>query len=291
MAIALADSRTKRAQTRIRSYLTAEIVTGAVLGTLVLSALIFQPLLITHDPMAGDLFARFQPPGTDGHILGTDELGRDIWSRVLAGLTWSMSAALVSNLISFVIGTALGLLAAEMPGLVRTIIRQLIDTVLSFPGLIVAICVITVFEQGFWPLVLTLGFLTWPVFARVVYAESLTLLERDYVQNARLIGVGRVRTLTRHVLPGLRPTLMVMLAFHFADMLIAESALSYLGLGAPLGEPTWGNMLAASRDKLIFAPWMMLAPAGAIVMAVVTTNFVGDGIAALSRRQGKGIDQ
>jgi peptide/nickel transport system permease protein len=154
----------------------------------------------------------------------------------------------------------------------------------------VAICIIAVFGQGFQQLVLTLGFLSWPVFARVVYAEALSLLEREYVLSAQLIGVNRLIILYRHVLPGLRATLMVMLAFHFADMLIAESALSFLGIGAPLGEPTWGNMLAASRDKLFQAPWMMLVPASAIVLAVVTANLVGDGIATVSRRLGKGID-
>ncbi len=294
MALLEADQRAEKAVdnagTKFTDRLTVEIVIGILFAGIVLGLLIFRPLLSTHDPMQGDLMLRFQPPGTENHWLGTDELGRDIWSRVLAGLQWSMSAAVTATAIAFVIGTLLGLLAARFPGFVRTIIRQSIDTVLSFPGLIVAICVIAVFGQGFQQLVLTLGLLSWPVFARVVYAEALSLLEREYVLSAQLIGVNRMTVLYRHVLPGLRATLMVMIAFHFADMLIAESALSFLGIGAPLGEPTWGNMLAASRDKLFQAPWMMLVPAGAIVLAVVTANLVGDGIATVSRRLGKGID-
>ncbi len=290
MTVLNADLRAKKAQWQIGAYVTIETGLGIAFSIILILFLLLQPVLLTHDPMASDLSQRFKPPGTAGHWLGTDELGRDVWSRTLTGLNWSLSAALIATLISSTLGTILGLLAAQSSGVLQTLIRQTVNTVLSFPGLIVAICVIAVFEQGYWPLVLTLGFLTWPVFSRVVYAEALSLLERDYVLSAQLIGVSRFRILCRHVLPGLRPTLMVMLAFHFADMLIAESALSYLGLSAPLDEPTWGNMLAASRARLMDAPWMMLAPAVAIIFAVVTANLLGDGLASLSRRHGKGID-
>jgi peptide/nickel transport system permease protein len=265
-------------------------VVGILMGGLLAALLLLRPWLSDHDPMGTDLLNRYQPPGTPGHWLGTDQLGRDLWARALAGLEWSMTTAIMATAISLVIGTLLGLLAAQREGLIRTLVRQSIDTILSFPGLIVAICVVALWGQGYWPIVLTLGLLSWPVFARVCFAEALSLLEREYVQSAALAGMSRFQILIQHVLPGLRPVLMVMLAFHFASMLISESALSFLGLGAPLGEPTWGNMLAASRAELFEAPWMMLVPAAGIVIAVVTANLIGDGIAALSRRQGKGID-
>ncbi len=281
----------KRLQrSRIRLGGTLELWLGGVLGLSLLLLTVFSGLVQSHDPMYGDLMVRFASPGTPGHWLGTDNLGRDMWSRVVAGLAWSLSCALVATLIAAVIGTALGLLAAENHGRLRGAIRQAVDLVLAFPGLVAAICVIAVVGQGFWPLVLTLGLLTWPVFARVVYAEALSLLERDYVLAARLVGVSRTRILLGHVLPGLRATLLVMLAFHFADMLIAESALSFLGIGAPLGDPTWGNMLAESRQFLFRAPWMLFVPAGAIILAVVTANLLGDGIAVAARKRGRGID-
>jgi peptide/nickel transport system permease protein len=274
----------------LRSRISTELVVGILMGGLLAALLLLRPWLSDHDPMGTDLLNRYQPPGTPGHWLGTDQLGRDLWARALAGLEWSMTTAIMATAISLVIGTLLGLLAAQREGLVRTLVRQSIDTILSFPGLIVAICVVALWGQGYWPIVLTLGLLSWPVFARVCFAEALSLLEREYVQSAALAGMSRFQILIQHVLPGLRPVLMVMLAFHFASMLISESALSFLGLGAPLGEPTWGNMLAASRAELFEAPWMMLVPAAGIVIAVVTANLIGDGIAALSRRQGKGID-
>ena len=285
----MAESGTERGNP-LRNYFSVELAAGLLLGLALSALLLLRPWLSGHDPMHTDLLNRYQPPGTPGHWLGTDQLGRDLWARALAGLEWSMTTALMATAISLVIGTLLGLLAAQRPGLVRTLVRQSIDTILSFPGLIVAICVVALWGQGYWPIVLTLGLLSWPVFARVCFAQGLSLLEREYVQSAALAGMSRLQILIQHVLPGLRPVLMVMLAFHFAAMLISESALSFLGLGAPLGTPTWGNMLAASRAELFEAPWMMLVPAAGIIIAVVTANLIGDGIAALARRQGKDID-
>jgi len=263
-----------------------ELWIGGGLACLLAALALLAPWVQTHEPMFGDLMQRFAAPGSPEHWLGTDNLGRDLWSRVVAGLAWSLACALTATLIAGALGTSLGLLAAESHGRLRGIIRQAVDLVLAFPGLVAAICVIAVVGQGFWPLVLTLGLLSWPVFARVVYAESLAIMERDFVTAARLAGVSRTRILRGHVLPALRPTLLVMVAFHFADMLIAESALSFLGIGAPLGDPTWGNMLAESRQFLFRAPWMLFVPAGAIVIAVVTANLLGDGIAGVYRGRG-----
>ena len=170
------------------------------------------------------------------------------------------------------------------------IARQITDTLQCFPYLVVAIVVVVIVGHGFWPLVLTLGLLSWPIYQRVVYAEASSIFQRDYVKAARIAGVGRVTIMLRHVLPGVRASLMVIFAFHFAGLLIAESALSFLGIGAPLGVPTWGNILAESRQYMLRAPWMMLVPAGAIIVTVVTMNLVGDGIGGLSRKRGRSIN-
>jgi peptide/nickel transport system permease protein len=126
--------------------------------------------------------------------------------------------------------------------------------------------------------VLVLGLVTWPVFCRVVQAEAASLFAREYVLAAEMLQMSRLRLYFRHVVPGLLPSLSVLLAFHFADMLIAESALSFLGIGAPLGAATWGNMLQESRAYLLSAPWLLLVPASAIVMLVITANLLGDGL-------------
>jgi peptide/nickel transport system permease protein len=281
-------ARLRRA--RMNPFGTPELAVGFIFLVVMAFLIIFRDFVQTYDPMQGNLLNRFKPPGTEGHWLGTDNLGRDQWSRMLAGLVWSMSCALMANLISFAIGVVLGLLAAEKEGWTRTTILQAVMTVQSFPGLVIAICVITVVGQGYWPLVLTLGLLGWTVFTRVVFAEAQSLMKREYVVAAQLAGASRWSILWGHVLPGLRATLMVMFAFQFAGKLIAESALSFLGIGAPLGVPTWGNMLAESRQYLFNAPWMLFVPAGAIVVAVLTMNFIGDGIAVMARKRGRAVD-
>ena len=266
----------------------AALTAGGLLCGLLLLLAIFSSLFQTHDPTYTDLTQRFLVAGSNGHLLGTDHMGRDIWSRVVAGLQWSMACALVANLLNLGIGTALGLLAAERPGLLRNFARQLTDALQSFPSLIAAIVVVVLVGQGFLTLVLTLGLLSWPIFMRVAYAEASSLYTRDYVKAAMIAGVSRWRIMIGHILPGLRASLAAVFALHFATLLISESALSFLGIGAPLGVPTWGNMLAESRQYVLVAPNLLLVPAGAIILAVVTANLLGDGLGRRARR-GTGI--
>jgi peptide/nickel transport system permease protein len=267
-----------------------ELAIGILLFAVILVLVIFRTQLQTHDPFTGNLLDRFSEIGVGGHLLGTDNLGRDVWSRLLEGIRWSVSAAGLATLIAFALGSLVGLMAAQFPGWVRTVLNQLVDMALAFPSLIIAIIAVAVVGRGFWPLTITLGLVSWPVFARVVFAETLSLLERDFVIAARTFGARPAAILLGHVMPGLRPTLTVVLAFHFADMLVAESALSFLGLGAPLGVPTWGNLLQESRDYLTVAPWLLAVPSAGIIYAVVTVNFIGDGLASIARRKGLRID-
>lgn len=267
-----------------------ELIVGGALFALVLLAAVFSRALQTHDPGQGDLTARLLDIGTRGHLLGTDQMGRDVWSRLVAGLQWSMACAFTANLLNLVIGTGLGLLAAERPGLARDAARQLTDTFQAFPSLIAAIVVVVVIGEGFVPLVLTLGLLSWPIFMRVVYAEASSLYARDYVKAAQIAGVGRLAIMVGHVLPGLRTSLLAIFALHFATLLIAESALSFLGVGAPLGVPTWGAMLAESREYVLVTPRLLLVPAGAIILAVITANLLGDGLSSRARLRRGGID-
>jgi peptide/nickel transport system permease protein len=254
------------------------LLLGATLLLMFAAGSALVALLPALDPRDGDLVARLSPPLSGAGLLGTDALGRDVFVRTLSGALWSTSAALASTAIALSIGAALGLFAAEVGGRTRSLVELAVNSVITLPGLIVAIVISAVIGQGWLPIVLTLGLVTWPVFARVVLAEASSLRGRDFVAAARLIGQPGHRVVLGHILPSLRPTLAVMAAFHFADMLIAEGALSFLGLAAPLGVPTWGNMLADSRPYVFAAPWLLLAPAGAIVATVIAANLVGDGI-------------
>lgn len=257
---------------------------GAVLVLLMLSLSIAVVFIAGIDPSLGDLDNRLAAPGSAA-VLGTDQLGRDVLVRTLAGTAWSLGAAFAATLLALLIGTSLALLAAELGGRVALAIELAVNSVITMPGLIIAIIVIAVIGQGWLPIVVTLGLITWPIFTRVILAEALSLKARDYVAASRLVGETRVRIVVFHYLPALRPTLLVMAAFHFADMLIAEGALSFLGLAAPLGEPTWGNMMADARPYVFSAPWMLLAPAAAIVVSVIAANLIGDGLASRFRGQ------
>jgi len=260
--------RLPRVEAGVAMLLCALILVALTLG-----------LLSGVDPMDGDLAIRFRPIGSPDHWLGTDQLGRDLLARALVGLGWSLGCAIVATTISGLVGTILGLIAAESEGWIRSLVLQSVNMILAFPTLILAICVVAVAGQGFWPLVLTLGLIGWPLFARITYAEARSLLARDYVRAARLMGGRSAPILLGHIVPALGPVLAVVTAFHLADVLIAESALSFLGIGAPLGQPTWGTMLAESRQYLFRAPQMLAVPALSIILVVVTANLAGDTIA------------
>jgi peptide/nickel transport system permease protein len=241
------------------------------------------------DALRSNLLARLKPPGA-GFVFGSDQLGRSMIARVFAGLPWSIGIACVATTLALGIGTALGLVGAFFGGRVRVAVSLGVDTVIAFPSLVLAVTVIALLGRGFWPVALTLGLATWPIAARVVQAETLGIVAREYVTAASLLGVSSGRILWVHVLPALRPILLVMAAFLFADMLIIESALSFLGLGPPLSAPSWGNMLSDSRQFMVQAPWMMLVPAGFIVTAVVGLNLLGDGVAASMRAKIHGLE-
>jgi peptide/nickel transport system permease protein len=254
-----------------------ELATALAVSAAIILVVLFGTLG-AHDLQQADMGHRFARPGHDGFLFGADDLGRDLWGRAVDGLRWSLSCALAADLINLTVGVTLGLAAAQSTGVIRSVIRRVTDVFQSFPMLVIAIIVVVVIGHGFAPLVATLGLVSWPIFMRVSFAEGGGLLQRNYVKAARVAGVGPGRILFSHVLPGLAPTLSSVFVVNFASLLVAESALSFLGIGAPLGVPTWGNMLAASRDYMLTAPWMMLVPALSIIVTVVTANLLATGL-------------
>ncbi|GAA0711154.1 ABC transporter permease [Dactylosporangium roseum] len=255
---------------------------GIGLGVVVIGGALLLMTFGHLDPGRTAPVDRLKGLGTTGHVLGTDQLGRDMLARGVAGLRWSVAVGVVSTCLVSGIGTVVGLWAASARGLVRVLLTRLIDMSLSFPSLVLAVTIMAIVGRGFWALSLTLGLVSWPIFARVVYAEAIGLMKREYILAARLLGVSGLRTVVTHVLPGIRNTLLVMWAFMFADLLIAESGLSFLGLGVPLGTPSLGGMLAESREYLAQAPHMVLVPGLTIVVIVVTANLIGDALSSRS---------
>jgi peptide/nickel transport system permease protein len=242
-------------------------------------------------PVEVDPSRRLRAVGEEGSLLGTDQLGRDLFHWTIAGFAWSGSVAAVAATLVTMIGLVIGLTAGSSRGALQAVAARLIDTTLSLPYLVIAVAIMAAVGRGFWPLAITLGSVSWPIFARVVYAETRGLMQREYVKAARLLGVSRLRTLLTHVLPGLRNTIMVMWAFMFADLLVAESGLSFLGIGAPLGTPSLGNILADGRLYLLVAPRMVIVPAAAIVLAVTAANMIGDGVAVHHRQRATAVNE
>lgn len=261
-----------------RWSLSGLLITGLVGLAIVVILTLWGEQIAGFDADKQDLRARLLPPNTDGHLLGTDKLGKDVFARVAAGFRWSIPVGLLATTISAVIGTTVGLIAGWNEGWIRSTLSRFMEIAISFPYLVLAVAVIGVVGRGFLALSLTLGLVAWVSFARVVFAETRKIKQREYVMAARLMGASSLRVILTYVLRGLRPTLVVMSAFIFADLLVAEAGLSFLGLGAPLGDPSWGNMLADSRINLFDAPWMMYGPAAAVVVTVLTANLIGDGL-------------
>lgn len=256
----------------------ALLVAGLVGLAVVIVLTVWGQSIAGFDPGKQNLAGRLLPPGADGHILGTDKLGKDIFARVAAGFRWSIPVAMLATAISASIGTTVGMIAGWNEGWIRSTLSRFMEVAISFPYLVLAVAIIGVVGRGFFALSLSLGLVAWVSFARVVYAETRRVKEREYVMAARLMGMGALRIILTYIVRGIRPTLVVMSAFIFADLLVAEAGLSFLGLGASLRDPTWGNMLSDSRINLFEAPWMMYGPASAVILTVLTANMIGDGL-------------
>lgn len=259
---------------RVPGLLVAGLV-GLVI-TVVLT--FFGEAIAGFEPGKQALAERLQPPLREGHLLGTDRLGRDMLARVTDGFAWSLPVGLIATTIAASLGTVIGVAAGWSEGWLRSVLSRFMEMAISFPYLVLAVAIISVTGHGFWALTLVLGLVSWISFARVIFVETQSIKKKEYVLAARLMGLRPTRIVATYVLRGLRHTIAVMFAFIFADLLVAEAGLSFLGVGAPLGEPSWGIMLAASREQLFTAPWMMYAPAAAVVLAVLTANLLGDGL-------------
>lgn len=252
------------------------VVGAALVGAIVLGAsvgAVFTP----YDPVAIDHLHRLQPPGA-AHWLGTDEWGRDVLSRLLAGAVVSVSIAALTALLAAAIGALLGAASGFFGGWFDRGTVAFMDALLAFPSLIFALAVVAVFSTGRYAVVLALGLAYLPSVVRVVRAAVLELKAKDFVDASRVMGNGESYTLLRHILPNAAAPIIVLATSLFGWALLAESALSFLGLGVPPPAPSWGGMLADSRNYFEDAPWLALAPGLCISTALLGVNLFGDAL-------------
>jgi peptide/nickel transport system permease protein len=234
------------------------------------------PVLAPHDPLKGDFAASLRPPGTPGHPWGTDQLGRDLLSRVIYGARIALFIGLCTVAATALVGGLLGLIAGYFGGWPGSILMRLADVQLSFPFILLALTINAIVGLGLRNLVLSLSAAGWVVYARVVRGEVLTVKQRDYVQAASALGSGRLRVLFRHVLPNVAPSIIIVASLQFSQFIVAEAAISFLGFGVQPPTPAWGSMLSESRDFLYVAWWLAAFPGAALALTALGINLVGD---------------
>jgi peptide/nickel transport system permease protein len=240
------------------------------------------PLLSPNDPdrfmrtPAGRI-AALQPPGP-GYPLGTDDLGRDVFSRLLYAGRVSLLVGAGVALVSLVLGAPIGLVAAYHGGWLDDVVNATVQVVLNVPLLFVLIVLSIVFTPGVWELALIFGFFLWPGTARQVRAVALSIRSRDYVEAARVIGAGNTRIMLRHILPNVASVLLVVAGIDMAAAILAESSLSFLGFGVPVPLSSWGNMLSLSQELFRSAPWLVYPPGLMIFVTVLSVFLVSDGL-------------
>jgi peptide/nickel transport system permease protein len=262
---------------RARILLGAGIVAAAVLMA------IFAPSIAPHDPLKQDLLARLTPPawaakGDASHLLGTDNYGRDLLSRLIYGSRVSILIGVTAMLLSCTLGTLLGMIAGYKGARAEQLIMRFADAHLAFPEILLAILIVAAFGGSLLNLVLVLGISSWMVYARVAFGMTRSLRSRPFIEAALSQGAPDAYVLRRHILPQLIPIITVVSTLQVAQMILVETALSFLGLGLPPPTPSWGNILAEGRDRLLVAPWIANSAGCAIILVVWGINMLGNGL-------------
>jgi peptide/nickel transport system permease protein len=259
-----------------RIRLNLPLVIGASMVLLSIILTLAAPWLTTHDPLEiAD--AALSPPSSQ-YLLGTDQLGRDVLTRILFAARSSLAAACLSAVLAFAIGTMVGLIAGYASGLLDALLMRLLDILQAIPALLLAIALVAALGPNLPNLIITMGLLFMPRFARVARASTLSVRERDYIAAAIGLGVTRAKTLYRHVLPNIAAPLIVEASLTVTIAILTEASLSFLGLGVQPPDPTWGGMIAESTAVMALAPWLALSPGFAIVFVVIGFTLMGDGL-------------
>lgn len=252
---------------------------GAITLLLITIAAILAPVLSSHAPQAINMLAFQQGPSSE-HLLGTDSVGRDVFSRLLYGARVSLSVSLIAVTINVIVGSLLGALAGFLGGAVDQIIMRLSDSILAFPLLILVIVAVAIWGSSITNLIIVIGLMSWPSTARIVRGQVLSIRNEDYVAAATTLGATRSRIIRAHILPNTLAPIIVIATFDAASIVLLEGSLSFLGLGVQPPNPSWGNMLSDAQSLVILEsmPWLWLPPGLAIALTVLSLNFLGDAL-------------
>lgn len=260
-------------QKRRSIYLTAGVVITAVFVVLMFIGFIHTP----YSPNAMNASEKFMAP-SPSHIMGTDNFGRDIFSRVLKGISMTGLVAVSTVAIGGGIGTVIGAVTGYYGGIVDEVIMRINDALNGFPGILLALVIVSIAGPGKYNVIMALGILFIPSFARIVRSEYISLKERDFVKSARLMGAGNLRIIFRHIFPNVLPTLFVTITIGFNNAVLAEAGLSYLGIGIQPPDASLGSMLSDAQSFLFTAPWYAVMPGMTIVLFVLGFSLLAEGI-------------
>jgi len=250
---------------------------GLIVIVLFVLIAVFAPFVAPHDPYEVILAERLGNM-TAKNLLGTDTYGRDVLTRIFYGARVSLLIGLVPSLIAIVIGSTLGLISGYFGGRIDFLIMRLADIVLSFPSILLAMVIMYTLGASLMNLFIALSVINWGVTARTVRAQTLSLREKEFVEAARSVGVSPWVIMFKHILPNCIPTLLVILTLDIPDAVLSESTLSFLGVGAQPPEASWGLMISENKKYLFTQPWVAMAPGVAILLLVISFNFLGDGL-------------
>lgn len=250
---------------------------GLIILLIISILTLLAPWLAPHDALEMHAADRFHAPSKT-YLFGTDEFGRDIFSRILIGARTSLSVGVFSILIAAVLGVTIGLVAGYESGWFDTIVMRFFDALLAFPAILLAIVIMAVLGPGAFTAMLAIAVVNVPAFARLTRANVLSEKEKEYIQSVRAVGASSARIIFVGILPNVMATLLVQVTVSIAGAILLESALSFLGLGTPLPAPSWGSMLSIGRGYMAFAPWYSIFPGLAITLLVMGLFLLGDGL-------------
>ncbi|PKE30737.1 ABC transporter permease [Rahnella sp. AA] len=252
-------------------------ILGGLLLLLVIIPALLAPWLPLPDPLKNDLAAAFSAPGGQ-HLLGTDQLGRDLLSRILAGTRLSLMVVLLAAVIAAVIGSVLGMIAGYVGGWLDALIMRLMDIQLAVPFILLILLVMALFGASLTNIILIMGVTSWAIYARVARAKTLEIRELEYIESVKAMGFSTPRILLRHVLPNLMTPLIVLLTLDIPRLIVLEASIGFLGMGIQPPTPTLGNLIGEGRSYMLLAQWLVLYPGLVIAALVIGCNLLGDSL-------------
>ena len=255
-------------------------VLGLIIVCFLVLAVILMPIFMKLDPYTTDRAVGFNKAPCSGHPLGTDDVGRDLFARLLYGGRISLFVGIMSTIISVLIGIPLGLIAGYFRGIAETVIMRVADAFMSFPTMVLILVLVAVFGPSILTVTVVIGVLGWTAIAKLIYGNVLSIREREYIQATKAIGMSTPKILLSEVLPNAIPPVWANISFRVAGAILTESSLSFLGMGVQTPQASWGNIIFAAQNLLVLTarPWVWFPPGICIILVVVGFNFIGVGV-------------